>query len=79
VSNCVGMTCLRDVPNFHEATGARPESVTSTIIRGYDGLEDLTSETTPQISINYRLDAADRYQPSAKARTQSDIFFWSPE
>lgn len=36
------------------------DSVTGTITRGYDGLDRLTSETTPQGSISYGYDAASR-------------------
>ena len=38
------------------------DSVTGTIIRGYDGLDRLTSEQTPQGTVSYTYDAAGRRQ-----------------
>ena len=38
------------------------DSVTGTITRAYDGLDRLTSETTPQGSVTYTYDAAGRRQ-----------------
>jgi RHS repeat-associated protein len=38
------------------------DSVTGTIIRGYDGLDRLTSEQTPQGTVSYTYDAASRRQ-----------------
>ncbi len=38
------------------------DSVTGTITRGYDGLDRLTSETTPQGSVTYTYDSAGRRQ-----------------
>ena len=40
------------------------DSVTGTITRGYDGLDRLTSETTPQGTVSYTYDAASRRQTS---------------
>jgi YD repeat-containing protein len=38
------------------------DSITGAITRGYDGLDDLTSETTPQGTVNYTYDADKRKQ-----------------
>ena len=40
------------------------DSVTGTITRGYDGLDRMTSETTPQGTISYTYDAGSRLQTS---------------
>ena len=40
------------------------DSVTGTIVRAYDGLNRLTSETTPQGTISYTYDAGSRRQTS---------------
>jgi RHS repeat-associated protein len=47
------------------------DSITGTITRGYDGLDNLTSETTPQGTVNYTYDADKRKQtmtPSGQAQ-----------
>src|SRR5260370_10834743 len=47
------------------------DSITGTIVRGYDGLDRLVSETTPQGSVSYANDAAGRRASMAISGQQS--------